>query len=363
MATPVHENVQKYYGCRLEKSRDLQTNANCALPSCPVPKSVLEALKLVHPEVRERYFGCGLIIPEKLEGCNILDLGSGSGRDCYILGKLVGGTGLVIGVDMTQELILMSRKYIQYHQEKFGFEKPNTVFVQGYVEKLYEVGIQDDYFDVLVSGCVICLCPDKAAVLKEAYRVLKEGGELYFSDVYASKTVPENVKQDEVLWGEGLGGSLYWMDLISLVKDIGFSRPYLVAASHIVIRNSELLEKTGDITYASGTYRVFKLPENRTNGNAIVTYQGTVSDHPDQLVFDASHTFKKGVAIEVDAETAAVLQYSRFSSDFSILNADAPLTIQESSPPYSHLNPFLLADRLGASMLQCSKSGARVKQQ
>ncbi|KAI1893415.1 hypothetical protein AGOR_G00123490 [Albula goreensis] len=357
MAAQVHENVQKYYGSRLETSEDLQTNASCALPSRPMSKSAFDALKLVHPEVSKKYFGCGLVVPEKLGGCKILDLGSGSGRDCYILSKLVGEAGHVIGIDMTEELVMASRKYIQYHQEKFGYEKPNTIFVQGYMENLGEAGIQSESLDVLVSNCVICLCPDKKAVLKEAYRVLKEGGEFYFSDMYASKVVPEHLKQDPVLWGEGMSGSLYWQDLIKLVKEVGFSTPRLVAASHIMIHNSELLRKTGDIRYASGTYRFFKLPKNSVEAGAMATYKGTVLDHSEQLDFDASHSFKKDVPVTVDAETAAILRLSRFSSDFCIQNSDNQSASQSGTPQYCHLSPFLLSDRLGSAIKQCSKTG------
>ncbi|KAG9333345.1 hypothetical protein JZ751_012754 [Albula glossodonta] len=309
MAAQVHENVQKYYGSRLETSEDLQTNASCALPSRPMSKSAFDALKLVHPEVCKKYFGCGLVVPEKLGGCKILDLGSGSGRDCYILSKLVGEAGHVIGIDMTEELVMASRKYIQYHQEKFGYEKPNTIFVQGYMENLGEAGIQSESLDVLVSNCVICLCPDKKAVLKEAYRVLK--------------------------------------DLIKLVQEVGFSTPRLVAASHIMIHNSELLRKTGDIRYASGTYRFFKLPKNSVETGAMATYKGTVLDHSEQLDFDASHSFK----------TAAILRLSRFSSDFCIQNSDNQSASQNGTPQYCHLSPFLLSDRLGSAIKQCSKTG------
>ncbi|KAG7470567.1 hypothetical protein MATL_G00115170 [Megalops atlanticus] len=357
MATLVHENVKKYYGSRLECSEDLQTNASCTLPSRPMSRSAFDALKLVHPEVCKKYFGCGLVVPEKLRGCKILDLGSGSGRDCYILSKLVGKSGHVIGIDMTEELVVAARKYIQYHQEKFGFEKPNTIFVQGYMERLNEAGIQSNTLDVLVSNCVICLCPDKKAVLQEAYRVLKEGGEFYFSDMYASKVVPENLKQDPVLWGEGMGGSLYWQDLIALVKEIGFSTPRLVTASHIMVHNSELQRKAGDIMYASGTYRFFKLPKNSVEAPAMVTYKGTVPDYSEQLDLDSLHSFKRDVPVPVDAETAAVLRFSRFSDDFCIQSCDGPVTSQSCPSQDCHLSPFLLADRLGSSIKQCSKTG------
>ncbi|XP_035535938.1 arsenite methyltransferase [Morone saxatilis] len=352
----VRENVKKYYGSRLESSCDLQTSAaSCSLSGCPAPRSVTDALSLVHPEVTKRFFGCGLPFPAKLEGCRVLDLGSGSGRDCYAFSKLVGPSGHVTGIDMTEELITVSRQYVEYHQKKFGYEKPNVSFVQGYMEKLSEAGIQSDSVDVVLSNCVVCLCPDKRAVLQQAYKVLKEGGELYFSDMYASKVVPDHMKQDPVLWGEGMGGSQFWHDFISLARSVGFSTPHLVSASRIMIYNSELKAKAGDISYASGTYRLFKLPKSPVRSEATVTYKGTVADFPDQLDFDSSHSFKKDVAVEVNGEMAAILQSSRFFPDFEIQMSDKPECSSESTQ-YCHLSPFLLADKLGSSVTKCSKT-------
>ncbi|XP_056612861.1 arsenite methyltransferase [Triplophysa dalaica] len=357
MSSAVHENVKNYYGSRLETSEDLQTNAACVMPSRPLPKNACEALRLVHPDVCKRYFGCGLVIPEKLEGCKVLDLGSGSGRDCYVLSKLVGERGQVTGLDMTDEMIVASQKYGQYHQEKFGYSKANTVFVKGYMEKLSEAGIKRNSLDVIVSNCVICLCPDKRTVIKEAYKVLKEGGELYYSDMYASKVTPDSFKEDPVLWGEGMAGALYWQDLITLMKETGFSTPHLVAGSHIVVQNPELQQKTGDVKYSSGTYRIFKLPQNSLTTKALVTYKGTVPDCVDCFEFDASHSFKTNVPVEVGAEMAAILQHTRFSTDFSITMLDIPDPNLSGNPQYCHLSPFLLADRLGSSVKQCSKTG------
>ncbi|XP_070685323.1 arsenite methyltransferase [Pempheris klunzingeri] len=353
----VRENVKKYYGSLLESSCDLQTSASsCSLSCRPAPRSVMDALSLVHPEVTKKFFGCGLPFPAKLEGCRVLDLGSGSGRDSYAFSKLVGPSGHVTGIDMTEELIATSRQYIEYHQKKFGYKEPNVSFVQGYMEKLSEAGIQSDSMDVVLSNCVICLCPDKKAVLQQAYNVLKEGGELYFSDMYASKIVPDHMKQDPFLWGEGMGGSLFWQDLISLAHSVGFSTPHLVSASCIVIYNSELKAKAGDISYTSGTYRLFKLPKSPVISEATATYKGTVADFPDQLDFDSSHCFKKDVPVEVNGEMASILQSSRFSPDFKLQISDKPESSSESTPQYCHLNPFLLADKLGSSVRQCPKT-------
>uniref|UniRef100_A0A3Q3WEL2 Arsenite methyltransferase n=1 Tax=Mola mola TaxID=94237 RepID=A0A3Q3WEL2_MOLML len=347
----------KYYGSLLGSSDDLQTSASsCSLSDCSLPKSVREALGQVHPEVTKKFFGCGLPFPAKLEGCRVLDLGSGSGRDSFAYSKLVGASGHVMGIDMTEELVNASRQYVEYHQKKFGYKEPNVSFVQGYMEKLSEAGIQTDSIDV-VSNCVICLCPDKRAVLQQAYNALKEGGELYFSDMYASKVIPDHMKQDPVLWGEGMGGSLFWEDLISLAHSVGFSTPYLVTASRIVVYNKELIEKAGGISYASCTYRLFKLPKRPFMSEATVSYKGTLADFPGQLDFDSSHSFKKDVALKVSGEMAAILQSSRLCQDFEIQISDNTTSdLTEFLPQLCRLNPFLLADKQGSSVAHCSKT-------
>lgn len=353
----VHESVKKYYGTRLEHSDDLQTNASsCGYSGSPMPKSVREALSLIHPEVSKKYFGCGLPFPTKLGGCRVLDLGSGSGRDCFAFSKLVGESGHVIGIDMTEELVAVSRQYAEYHQKTFGYKEANVSFVQGYMEKLNEAGIQDNTIDAVISNCVVCLCPDKRDVLQQAYNVLKEGGELYFSDMYASKVIPDHMRKDPVLWGEGMGGSLYWRELIDLAHGVGFSTPSLVSSSAIVVHDPELKEKAGDIRYASCTYRMFKLPKATARHGATVTYKGTMAEFPNQLDFDSVHSFKKDEAVKVGGEMAAILQSSRFSTDFIIQPSNEPEPKPEAAPQYCHLDPFQLADRLGHSIKQCSKT-------
>ena len=147
-------------------------------------KSVKQALSNIHDSVMLKYYGCGLCIPPMLEGCTVLDLGCGAGRDVYAIAQLVGESGKVIGVDMTDEQLETAREFEEYHREKFGYEKSNVTFKQGLIEKLDQVGIEDESLDVIVSNCVINLVPDKEAVLREVARTLKPGGELYFSDVY-----------------------------------------------------------------------------------------------------------------------------------------------------------------------------------
>ena len=90
----------------------------------------------------------------------------------------------------------------QRHVEEFtkarGYSKPNLKFVEGHIEYLDRAGIADESVDLIISNCVVNLSPDKERVLKEAYRVLAPGGELYFSDVYSSRRISEAARKDEV---------------------------------------------------------------------------------------------------------------------------------------------------------------------
>ncbi|KAG8551611.1 hypothetical protein GDO81_004181 [Engystomops pustulosus] len=245
-----HDDVKNYYGKQLSNTKDLKTSA-CAAPAKPSPKHIRDALSQVHEDIKSRYYGCGLTVPQCLENCRILDLGSGSGRDCYILSKLVGPKGDVTGVDMTDEQLEISRKYIDYHTQKFGFHQPNVHFIKGYIENLKEANVQDETFDVVVSNCVINLCPDKKAVLREVYRVLKNGGEMYFSDMYINKTLSEELKKNKMVWGEGIGGALLWKDLFQFAEEIGFSPPRLVTSRYITF-NKELEDVVGRTSFGGG---------------------------------------------------------------------------------------------------------------
>uniref|UniRef100_A0A8C6BNH7 Arsenite methyltransferase n=3 Tax=Monodontidae TaxID=9747 RepID=A0A8C6BNH7_MONMO len=313
----IRKDVQTYYGQVLKKSADLQTNA-CVTAARPVPKHIREALQNVNEEVSLRYYGCGLVIPECLENCWILDLGSGSGRDCYALSQLVGEKGHVTGIDMTEGQVEVANKYIEYHMEKYGFQAPNVTFIHGYIEKLGEAGIKNESYDIVISNCVINLVPDKQQVLQEVYRVLKHGGELYFSDVYASLELPEEVRTHKVLRGECLGGALYWKDLAILAQKIGFCPPRLVTANFITVQNKELENMIGDCRFVSATFRLFKLPKTGPTKRCQVIYNGGITGHEKELIFDANFTFKKDETVEVDEETAAILKNSRFAQDFLI---------------------------------------------
>ncbi|MDX8378612.1 MAG: methyltransferase domain-containing protein [Gallionella sp.] len=314
----MHEIVKDYYGKQLQNSDDLKTTACCDASN--VPSWLKPLLARIHPAVLSRYYGCGLVCPPLLEGCRILDLGSGSGRDVYALAQLVGASGQVVGVDMTDEQLSIAQSYRAHHVEIFGFD--NVTFKKGYIEKLDELGFADDSFDVIVSNCVINLSPDKDAVLREIHRLLKPGGEFYFSDVYADRRVPDSVRNNPVLYGECLGGALYWNDFINLAKRHGFSDPRLVDDAPLDITDAALAVQVGNIKFFSATYRLFKLnelePACEDYGQAVI-YRGTITDHAHHFVLDHHHDLEAGRIFPVCGNTWRMLHDTRFKPYFEFI--------------------------------------------
>jgi arsenite methyltransferase len=316
----MHEVVQEYYGNTLKSSEDLQTDACCTDEG--MPDYVKPVLSKVHDEVLMKYYGCGLIIPEDIKGLRILDLGCGAGRDVYALSGLVGESGFVVGVDMTPEQLAVANKYQDYHADVFGYAKPNTQFLQGYIEKLDELGFEENSFDLIVSNCVINLCPDKQAALEQAYKLLKPGGEMYFSDVYANRRVAADLVADPVLYGECLSGALYWNDFIHIAKAAGFIDPRLVKDRPLLISNKKVEDKVKGYRFYSATYRLFKLPELEPAcedyGQAVI-YKGSIEHCESALVLDKHHYIQTGKVFPVCGNTWRMLEQTRFNSHFHFI--------------------------------------------
>lgn len=313
----LHTEVQEYYGTELQTSEDLKTNACCTLTK--PPKYIREALSNVHDEVQAKYYGCGLTIPSAIKGLKILDLGSGSGRDCYIASQLVGENGSVVGIDMTAEQLNVAHKYIDYHTEKFGYKTSNVKFIKGNIEHLDELNLEYGSFDIIISNCVINLAKDKLKVLKDAYDLLKPGGEMYFSDVYSDRRIPKSLQENRILWGECLSGALYWNDFLNYAKKAGFGDPRAVEDKPITIENEEIEDLVGDIEFYSVTYRLMKIDALESDcedyGQA-VTYKGGIPENDLAFELDGHHYFPKGKIITVCGNTYRMLNETRFQQYF-----------------------------------------------
>jgi len=312
-----HQEVQNYYGKELEKSEDLKTNACCTLD--PPPKYISEILSQIHDEVMAKYYGCGLTIPNKLKGMRILDLGSGSGRDCFIASKLVGQEGQVVGVDMTSEQLNVANKYIDFHTEKFDYRHANVKFLKGNIEALDQLNLEAESFDIIISNCVVNLATDKKKVLEDAFNLLKPGGEMYFSDVYCDRRISKELQDDEVLWGECLSGAMYWNDFHKTARDAGFTDPRTIESKPITIENEDLIERIGDLKFFSVTYRLFKingLEEDCEDYGQAVSYKGTIKGNSSSFDLDDHHNFQKGKIESVCGNTYLMLKETRFANDF-----------------------------------------------
>ncbi|MCV6585533.1 MAG: methyltransferase domain-containing protein [Marinibacterium sp.] len=317
-----HESVQDYYGAVLQSSDDLQTNA-CCTPD-DMPDHVKAVLSNIHDDVLTRYYGCGLIAPLDLTGMRILDLGCGAGRDVYALSQMVGESGAVVGVDMTPAQLDVARRHVDWHAERFGHAASNVSFHQGVIERLDDLPLDPGSFDIIVSNCVINLATDKGAVLRGAHRLLRDGGEMYFSDVYADRRVPAAMAEDEVLYGECLSGALYWNDFLSLARQNGFDDPRLVTQRPLTIENPLLEARVAPLSFLSATYRLFKLsglePDCEDYGHA-VRYRGTVEHAPHAFALDDHHVFETGKIVPVCGNSYRMLADTRFARHFDLFGS------------------------------------------
>lgn len=314
------QKVAAYYGQKLQRNSDLKTNACCPVDS--LPRQHRKILEMIDEEIITRFYGCGSPLPPDLSGRTVLDLGCGTGRDAYIASNLVGPEGRVIGVDMTPEQLAVAQKHVESQMRKFGLERPNIEFKHGFIEDLQALGIDNDSIDVVISNCVINLSPRKERVFSEIFRVLKPGGELYFSDVFADRRVPANLQDDPVLYAECLSGTLYLEDFRRMLLSLGIRDYRVVSKAKIEIDNEEIEKKIGGITFHSITIRAFKLDslEDRCEDyGQVATYMGTLPEFPHAFVLDDHHLFPANKPVLVCGNTASMLQETRYARHFRIL--------------------------------------------
>ncbi len=317
----VRDQVSDYYGNVVQSTGDLVTRA-CRNPTTErMPRHHRDALALIHPEILDRTYGCGSPIPPAIEGLRVLDLGCGSGRDAYLCSRLVGPTGSVVGVDMTDAQLAVARRHVDWQMARFGYAKPNVEFRTGNIEDLDGCGMADGSVDVVISNCVINLAARKDRVMAEVFRVLRPGGELYFSDIFADRRIPPELEGDPVLRGECLAGAMYVEDFRRLMRRAGCLDHRVVSRRRVELANEAIEAKIGVVGFSSMTVRAFKLPDLEDvceDYGQVARYQGTIEGMPHRFTLDDHHEFVADKATLVCGNTAAMLTGTRFARHFRV---------------------------------------------
>jgi len=210
--------VRENYGRVAEQAR-----ACCSSSCCTTAKPAAIARKIGYTEEEVQAvptgsnlgLGCGnpIALASLSEGETVLDLGSGAGFDCFLASNIVGPSGLVIGVDMTSEMIARARE----NALKGGYK--NVEFRLGEIESL---PVEDNTIDIIISNCVINLVPNKGKAFKEAFRVLKPGSRLMVSDIVLQKKLPDFVLESIVAYVGCIAGASTKIGYLDAIRSAGF---------------------------------------------------------------------------------------------------------------------------------------------
>lgn len=217
----IKEVVKEKYGqaaLRVHSGGSSCCGASAAIEGCdPITSNLydLSQTGALPEEAVLASLGCGnpTALAQLNAGETVLDLGSGGGIDVLLSARRVGPAGKAYGLDMTDEMLALARE----NQRKAGVE--NVEFLKGEIER---IPLPDNSVDVVISNCVINLSADKDRVLREAFRVLKPGGRFAVSDVVTRGDVPEEVRQNMLLWVGCIAGALQDSEYAAKLAEAGF---------------------------------------------------------------------------------------------------------------------------------------------
>jgi len=314
-------------------------------PCLCLPASYDRALLQVIPqEIIEKDYGCGDPSRYVRDGETVLDLGSGSGKACYMIGQIVGAKGKVIGIDFNPPMLELARKYqnsigeiLGYHNIDFRRGKiqdlqTNLDLVDEYLQtnpvrsvadltKLQEFEakmrceqplIPDESIDVIVSNCVLNLVrpEDKRQLFAEMYRVLKRGGRVAISDIVSDEPVPEHLAKDPDLWSACVSGAF---------QEEGFLRAFEDAKFHgiqIEELRKETYQAVEGIEFRAATVTAYKGKEGPCiERNHAVIYRGPWK----QVVDDDGHTLERGARTAVCDKTFELYSQAPYAGQFVLI--------------------------------------------
>lgn len=285
-----------------------------------------EALRAFIPdEVLKISYGCGT--PAGLAtvqpGETVLDIGSGGGIDCFQAARLVGTSGRVIGIDMTDTMLDIARRSAPAVARNLGYPLSNVEFRKGMADAM---PVEDGSIDLIISNCVINLAPDKRTVFREMFRVLKPGGRFTISDIVADRPVPNYLIHDPEKWGDCLSGALPVSEYVGGMNQAGF-----LGVHQMKFIPWQVID---GIHFLSLTLTGYKLlVPGAAEAARYATLRGPFSRVTDEL----GQVYERGMPKAVDTRTAALLQTLPLSQ--CIVLAEQPVPIPPSDPRFLAILP------------------------
>lgn len=320
---------------------------------CPVDYDP-RLLEAIPPEVIERDYGCGDPSRYLKEGETVLDLGSGTGKICFIASQVVGPSGRVIGIDMTPEMLEVARRNAPIVAENVGFA--NVEFRRGRIQdlaldldrveaSLAEHPVRDvetlgtlqamtdewrqsdplieaESVDVVVSNCVLNLVDgrEKPALFAEIFRVLGNGGRAVISDIVSDEVVPGHLQNDPELWSGCVSGALTEMGFLDAFADAGF---YGIT---VLERQVEPWRTVEGIEFRSLTVEAFKGKE----GPCLERKQAVVYRGPFREVLDDDgHRLLRGQRTAVCDKTYRIYGRAPYVGHFDFLDPIGAIPLEE----------------------------------
>ncbi|MEA3468467.1 MAG: DUF5714 domain-containing protein [Thermodesulfobacteriota bacterium] len=206
-----HSSVREFYG-----QAALTANEDIVNPLAPAQ----DAADFIPGKTKKHSYGCGSPVTDGApgEGETLVDLGSGSGIECFMASALVGRSGRVYGIDMTDEMLRLAAESQEEVAARLGYQ--NVEFRKGFLE---QIPLDDGTADVVISNCVINLSPDKRMTYQEIFRILKPGGRLVVSDIVTDTAIPATIRNNVRYRGECLGGAMQQEELVAMMEAAGFS--------------------------------------------------------------------------------------------------------------------------------------------
>lgn len=323
---------------------------------CPVDYDP-RYLSAIPAEVIERDYGCGDPSRYLREGETVVDLGSGTGKICFIASQVVGPTGRVIGVDMTLEMLEVARRNAPLVATRIGYA--NVEFRRARIQDLAldldrleaelaadpvrdvdglfdalarsddlrrtQPMIETDSADVVVSNCVLNLVAgkDKPALFGEIFRVLKRGGRAVISDIVSDEAVPEHMQNDPELWSGCISGALTEQAFLDAFTDAGF---YGV---RILVRQPEAWRTVEGIEFRSITVEAFK----GKDGPCLERKQAVIYKGPfKEVLDDDGHRLLRGQRAAVCDKTYGIYRGEPYAEHFDFVEPLATIPLEEAEP-------------------------------